>query len=196
MKKKKAPFNQEMAIRGVNRRLFARSPIVLEKLEESRQEFPRYKKDGTRAKKNWVKRQCEVCKQWVSSNKITVDHIDPVVPLEGFPDSYDMWDRIMVFLKRLWCDKSNLQRICDECHHAKTQKERIQRLLKKYNDELDVLESQIDQVLSEHANSDNIATYIQQWNKELSKYIAKKKTIGLESVVQRARNIKDKIKRR
>ena len=45
--KKKPIFNQEMAIRGANRRLFARSPLVIEKLNESRQEFPRLKKDGS-----------------------------------------------------------------------------------------------------------------------------------------------------
>ena len=87
---KKTPFNQEMAIRGANRRLFTRSPIVIEKLNESRQEFPRYKKDGSRHKKNWVKRQCEVCSQWVSSTQIAVDHIDPVVPLGGFPDHHEI----------------------------------------------------------------------------------------------------------
>jgi hypothetical protein len=100
MAKKKPPFNQEMSIRGVNRRLFARSPIVREKLEESRQEFPRYKKDGSLAKKPWVKRQCEVCGSWVGSSKISIDHIDPVVPPEGFPAHFDMWDRITLFFKK------------------------------------------------------------------------------------------------
>lgn len=127
MKKKQPPFNQEMAIRGANRRLFARSPSVREKLEESRQEFPRYKKDGSLAKKPWVKRQCEVCNQWVGSTKIAIDHIDPVVPPDGFPEDADMWDRINVFLKRLWCDKKNLQRICDDCHDKKTKEERDHR---------------------------------------------------------------------
>ncbi len=194
--KKKPPFNQEMAIRGANRRLFARSPLVIEKLNESRQEFPRYKKDGTLAKKPWVKRQCEVCGSWVSSTKIAVDHIDPVVPPEGFPSHYDIWDRITLFLKRLWCDKSNLQRICDDCHDKKTQKERIERLLTKYAAELDIIENQINKVLSDPHHIKHISTYIKGWNKELSKYTAKKKTVGLQSVVQRAQAIKDHIKRR
>jgi len=143
MAKKKPPFNQEMSIRGVNRRLFARSPVVQEKLEESRQEFPRYKKDGSLAKKPWVKRQCEVCNQWVGSTKIVIDHIDPVVPPDGFPDHYEMWDRILVFLKRLWCNKSNLQRICDECHQSKTNKERFDRQFLKDQKMLDALEVEI-----------------------------------------------------
>ncbi len=142
--KKKPPFNQEMAIRGVNRRLFARSPVVREKLDESRQEFPRFKKDGTRAKKNWVKRQCEVCEEWVSSAHIAVDHIDPVVPPEGFPDNFDMWARISLFLRRLWCDKVNLQRICDDCHQKKTNAERFARQFKKDLDLVLSLETELD----------------------------------------------------
>lgn len=173
-----------MAIRGVNRRLFARSPLVREKLEESRQEFPRYKKDGSLAKKPWVKRQCEVCGSWVSSTKIAIDHIDPVVPPAGFPTHFDMWDRITMFLKRLWCDKSNLQRICDDCHDKKTYAERIARLLKQYTKELDELEN----IINLNAYQD-----IKALKKELSKYTAKKKTIGLESIVQRAQTLKDRI---
>lgn len=139
--KKRPPFNQEMAIRGANRRLFARSPVVREKLEESRQEFPRYKKDGSRAKKNWVKRQCEVCNEWVSSTKIAIDHIDPVVPPEGFPAHFDIWDRITLFLKRLWCHKENLQRICDTCHDKKTSAERYERMFKAEVDVLNTCEA-------------------------------------------------------
>jgi hypothetical protein len=184
VKKKKPPFNQEMAIRGTNRRLFARSPIVVEKKEESRQEFPRYKKDGTLAKKPWVRRQCEVCNEWVGSTKIAIDHIDPVVPPEGFPATFDMWDRITLFLKRLWCDKANLQRICDPCHDIKTNAERIARLTKQYTGELDSIEKTI---LSNQYNSKDL-------RKMLSKYTAKKKTIGLQLIVQRAQRLKDQLK--
>lgn len=181
MAKKKPPFNQEMSIRGANRRLFARSPLVLEKLNESRQEFPRFKKDGTLAKKPWVKRQCEVCNAWVGSTKIAIDHIDPVVPPNGFPPHFDIWDRTKLFLQRLWCDKSNLQRICDTCHDKKTYKEKIERLLKKYTDELDEIEKQIK------------TTKVDQktYKKLLSKYTAKKKTKGLEDIVKRAKDLKD-----
>lgn len=181
--KKKPKFNQEMSIRGANRRLFARSPLVREKLEESRQEFPRFKNDGTRHKKNWVKRQCEVCDQWVPSSQIAIDHIDPVVPPDGFPAHFDMWQRIDMFMKRLWCDKANLQRICDSCHDKKTSEERIARLLTQYTSELDILEKDMKNGI--------IAPNIK---KLLSKYTAKKKTIGLESIVQRAQELKNLLK--
>lgn len=192
-KKKKPPFNQEMAIRGANRRLFARSPIVVEKKEESRQEFPRYKKDGTLAKKPWVRRQCEVCSEWVGSTKIAIDHIDPVVPPEGFPASFDMWDRITMFLKRLWCDKSNLQRICDTCHDSKTNAERIVRLTKQYTKELDELEYTVNIADGKRnligAATNGYATLL----KSVNKYTAKKKTKGLEQIVERALKLKEQI---
>lgn len=193
MAKKRPPFNQEMAIRGANRRLFARSPFVVEKLEESRQEFPRYKKDGTLAKKPWVKRQCEVCKSWVGSTKIAIDHIDPVVPPDGFPADFDLWDRITLFLKRLWCDKSNLQRICDHCHDKKTSAERIERLKIKYTQELDELEKTI---MSASGMRNLIGASTNGYKdllKQINKYTAKKKTIGLEQIVERALRLKQEI---
>ena len=176
--KKKPPYNQEAAIRGALRRAFSRSPLVREVLEESRQEFPRYKNDGTRHKRNWVKRQCQVCGEWVSSSKISVDHIDPVISVEQGKQDWN------TFVDRLWCNtagKANLQRICDDCHDKKTYKERIARLLIKYTEELDKIEANID-ILDP-----------KELKKTLSKYIAKKKTPELMPVVQRAQELKKKI---
>lgn len=111
-------------IRGAIRRVFARSPKVRQKLDESRKQVPRYKKDGSRAKKDFVHRQCEVCQEWVSASKIDVDHIDPVITQEGFID----WN---TFVARVDCPIENLQRICDTCHNKKTQGERDIRNAKK-----------------------------------------------------------------
>ena len=193
MAKQKQKWNQEAAIRGALRRAFSRSPLVREVLEESRQEFPRYKKDGTRHKKNWVKRQCQVCSEWVSSSHIAVDHIDPVISVTlGKQD----WN---TFIDRLWCNtagKANLQRICDDCHDEKTQGERIARLTKQYTEELDVVEHTINSLfaVSKHFQSDAAINQCKVWKKTLNKYIAKKKTIGLETIVQRAQRLKDKLK--
>lgn len=199
MAKKKPKYNQNSVIRGALRRAFARSPLVLEVMAESRRESPRYKADGTRHKKNWVERQCQVCSQWVSTSKMAVDHIIPVVSVdEGFQD----WNE---FVSRLWCDKSNLQRICDTCHDKKTQEERIARLLIKYTQELNTLEDIIKQRLDldfdlmtneEIPKHGSLIPHRKQLIKDLSKYTAKKKTIGLELIVQRALKLKDKLNRR
>lgn len=146
-------------------------------MSQSRREVPRYKKDGTRHKKNAVQRQCQVCNTWVGSSKISVDHISPVISVD---DGFQDWNE---FVSRLWCDKENLQRICDECHNKKTHQERIARLLKKYTEELNELEKMI----KDHQIETKIA------KKQLNKYITKNKTKGLESVVERARELKQKI---
>jgi hypothetical protein len=143
----------------------------------SRREVPRYKKDGSRHKKNSVQRQCEVCSNWVSSSQISVDHVVPVISVDnGFQD----WNE---FIARLWCDKKNLQRICDTCHDKKTYEERIARLIIKYTEELDMIE---DSLKSAYIDSKTA-------KKLLNKYIAKNKTKGLQSVVERARELKQKI---
>jgi hypothetical protein len=135
--KKRAPFNQNAAIRGAIRRVFARSPVVREVLMEGRREVPKYNKDSSRSKKDAVQYSCQVCFEWVSSTKISVDHIDPVISIEsGFVD----WNE---FVTRLWCSKENLQRICDDCHQKKTNNERFQRQLKKDIEEISALEKAI-----------------------------------------------------
>jgi len=168
-------YNQNSAIRGALRRAFARSPSVVEKMQESRRTVPRYLKDGSRAKKDWVQRQCEVCGSWVGSTKISIDHKDPVVSVtDGFVD----WNE---FVARLWCPKSNLQRICDDCHDVKTQAERISRLTLQYDQELDDLDVLINK--GHISNKEALAA--------LKKYLAKKKTPGLNSIVQRALMMKN-----
>lgn len=132
-KKKKKKFNENAAIRSAVRRVFSRSPAVIEVLEEGRRERPRYKKDGTLAKVPHVEYDCQGCGRWFKKKDIAVDHIDPVIhPERGFVD----WNE---FIDRLWCDKSNLQRLCKyflkdkdkhggepSCHYKKTQEERKQ----------------------------------------------------------------------
>jgi len=185
MAKKKPKYNPNSVIRGALRRAFARSPLVQEVMNESRREMPRYKQDGTRHKKNWVQRQCEVCNNWESSSKMAVDHKVPVVSVD---DGFQDWNE---FIDRLWCDKGNLQRICDTCHDKKTSQERIARLLRQYTEELDKLENRVHSHL---AAPELMAHLLKSTKKELSKYTAKKKTIGLESVVQRALKLKEKLK--
>lgn len=182
--KKKPKYNQNSVIRGALRRAFARSPLVQEKMQESRREVPRYNKDGSRHKKDSVQRQCEVCQTWVGSTKIAVDHIDPVVSVD---DGFNDWNE---FVDRLWCDKKNLQRICNTCHDSKTAAERIARLTKQYTEELNIIEREIN-LWDNHRNM--LMDLPKTHRKLLSKYIAKKKTIGLEKIVQRAQELKDRL---
>lgn len=168
-------WNQEAAIRGALRRTFSRSPVIREVLFRVRREVPKYNQDGGRAKKDAVQYRCNVCTSYVGSTKVSVDHINPVVSVsEGFVD-------FNTFIQRLFCDATNLQVICDTCHNAKTQAERISRLLLQYGKELDELELKV--------KTKSIPT--KEALALLKKYIAKKKTVGLDPVVQRALSIKN-----
>jgi hypothetical protein len=143
-----------------------------------RREVPKFNKDGSRAKKDAVQYQCGACSQWTKSTAVSVDHITPVIAVEtGFNDWND-------FVSRLFCGPENLQVICDPCHNAKTQTERIARLTKQYMEELYRFEMAIMQGIIPA-----------DWKKMLARYIAKKKTKGLEDVVQRAQEIKEHIER-
>ena len=126
--KKKPKYNENSAIRSALRRAFSRSPIVREVLLEHRREVPKFKKDGSRCAKDAVQYQCQSCGAWVSSTNAQVDHFIPVIEEDG---TFVDWN---TYIKRLWCDKSNLKVICkDKCHAQKTQEERKKRSLAKKN---------------------------------------------------------------
>lgn len=133
--KKKPKYNANSAIRSAIRRAFSRSPIVQQVLKEARSERPRYKKDGTLAKKPHVEYTCAICNRKFSSADVAVDHIDPVVEIDkGFID----WN---TFIDRLgWERIHNLQVLCNyklkykskyggipSCHYQKTQIEKAIR---------------------------------------------------------------------
>ena len=183
---KKKSFNENAAIRGVLRRLFARSPAVREALLKVRREVPKHNKDGSRSKKDAVQYLCAVCNTWTKSTAVSVDHINPVVDVNGFVD----WN---TFVTRLFCDSSNLQVICDNCHNEKTNAERVARLLIQYTKELDFLELSLIQLSVNQVLITN--DRLLKLKKDLSRYIAKKNTIGLEIVVQRAQELKNRLEK-
>lgn len=120
-KKKKRKFNKDSAIRSAIRRIFSRSPDVIETLQKARRERPWYKKDGTVAKKPRVEYICSNCDEWFMGKDVQVDHTIPVVdPVEGFID----WN---TFVERLFCDPNNLKVLCKPCHKVKTDQEKATR---------------------------------------------------------------------
>ena len=125
MVKKKPKFNQNSAIRSSIRRMFSRSPNVIEKLNKARRERPWYKKDGTTAKKPRVEYLCTVCQDWFMKKDIQVDHEIPVIdPILGFQN----WD---IFVERLFCDSDNLNILCKTCHKVKTDEEKRIRAINR-----------------------------------------------------------------
>lgn len=126
-------YDPVMAARQALRRAFSRSPAVIEMMHENRRKVPRFNKDGSRHKIDATEHICNVCHQWkrsVKNSKVVIDHIQPVVdPKVGFVD-------LNTYFKRLWCDRSSLQKICGECHRKKTNAE---WLIRRFREEQELI---------------------------------------------------------
>jgi len=61
--------------------------------------------------------KCNACENDFPLKAVNVDHIEPVTStIDGFKG----WDD---YIKRLFCDKSNLQVLCHDCHDIKSASE-------------------------------------------------------------------------
>ncbi len=61
---------------------------------------------------------CAGCKGEFPNSKVQVDHIEPIIdPTKGFTT----WDDC---IKRMFCEKDNLQVLCTDCHKIKTDMEK------------------------------------------------------------------------
>ena len=57
--------------------------------------------------------KCSLCDGEFGRKEIQVDHIEPVIPLEGWVG----WDS---FIDRLYCKSEGLSILCKPCHKTKT----------------------------------------------------------------------------
>ena len=62
---------------------------------------------------------CAVCGVVTPDWRTTLDHIDPLVPVNSHFEDIPINESI----NRLWCEESNLQNICDACHYVKSRLE-------------------------------------------------------------------------
>lgn len=73
--------------------------------------------------------KCAQCSAQVGPKDIKIDHINPVIPIEGFKS----WDEVV---DRLFCELEGYQAICKNCHDAKTSSENDQRRICKKKDSM------------------------------------------------------------
>jgi hypothetical protein len=114
--KKPKQYPDKSIIKGALRRVFARSPMIKSVLTDSVHPFVKGPKGG----KQYI---CANCSKTYAGNKVAVDHIYPVIPLHLTVHDLDYNEMV----KRIFCDKSNLQVLCEGCHKDKTRSERIIR---------------------------------------------------------------------
>lgn len=110
----KARFKR--AVFGAMRRVFSQSSIA--KNVRSRARHPTER--GPRGGECFI---CSSCLKTFGCGKTNVDHIDPVIPVG---DSIESMSLDTIF-NRLFCDESNLQLLCEECHNRKSAEENSRR---------------------------------------------------------------------
>ena len=109
----KARFN---VLRSLLRRAWMRDPERYEVLNDPQ---TRRKYAGKDKRIKW-EHLCAVCGQWLLAKFIQIDHIKPCGTFLKDAD----WG---TFGPGLFCNRSNLQKICKECHKIKTADERAKR---------------------------------------------------------------------
>lgn len=70
--------------------------------------------------------RCCKCQELYTAANMEINHIVPVVPVEGF----DSWDGVV---ERLFCEKGGLEALCKPCHKIVTKGENQQRKENKKN---------------------------------------------------------------
>lgn len=97
---------------------FRRFPNKFNVLKAAFTEQKKNKSSGRLAKHY----KCASCGEDFPQTQIQIDHINPIVdPQIGFTT----WDD---FISRLYCEESNLQCLCLECHKIKTKQEKELKL--------------------------------------------------------------------
>lgn len=104
--KKRKPYNLSARLRSALRDVWRKSPYRQQALTNARVSRGTYR--------------CAGCSNLIGTKQIRVDHVEPVVSISGFV----CWD---TYINRLFCDVSNLQVLCLECHTKKTGEERSAR---------------------------------------------------------------------
>lgn len=114
---------------GQLRRVSRRYPPIYQCLNASKEEYFIESKSGTQMRR--VRYKCNVCKNMFNSRDVAVDHIVPIANNDGFPllpNGEPDWN---TFIARLFCDGSNLQTICTDCHDLKSATEGTKRRKRK-----------------------------------------------------------------
>jgi hypothetical protein len=111
-KKKKEFILKAFLIAGL-RRMTYRFPPRYNKMNSARVERGKYK--------------CEICSNIVGRKDITLDHIETVVPLTGFPMLPSGKEDWSTYIERMFVDESGWQVICRVCDKVKLDKERVIR---------------------------------------------------------------------
>lgn len=69
---------------------------------------------------------CPICNKIFKRKEMKKDHINPVIPIEGFT----LWDEV---IRRMFVGEDGWQALCKSCHDKKTSEENEQRKVLRKN---------------------------------------------------------------
>jgi 5-methylcytosine-specific restriction endonuclease McrA len=69
--------------------------------------------------------KCAICGGSFKKDDVAIDHIDPVVPLNGFENGKS-WD-YHEYILRLFCEIEGFRVLCDPCHDKVTENQKEER---------------------------------------------------------------------
>lgn len=77
---------------------------------------------------------CALCCKYFELGDMQVDHIDPIIPVSGWPEApasllyqHDGQPDMNVLVYRTFVTADKLQMVCKPCHKAKSKLENIER---------------------------------------------------------------------
>lgn len=108
-------FDPRTQIISCLRRTFGKSPVAIKVFEDALS-----KKKGPRGGKCY---ECAECGKPFPRNKVILDHISPVTPVNVSAASMDLMD----IHNNIFCGADNLQILCKKCSTVKTNKENTER---------------------------------------------------------------------
>jgi len=82
-------------------------------------------KDGDRSR---IKYECNMCKLLYRRKEIQLDHVVPIIPVEGFDD----WNGVV---PRMFVQCDGYQVLCKTCHKEKTNDENVIRREERKSEE-------------------------------------------------------------
>lgn len=121
---KKKQFVIQAKVFAALRKVFKSYPFYKEILNECKEEYFEKSKHGKDLRR--VHFKCSICNNFFKKPEFVVDHIEPVIPVEGLPQRGNLPD-FNVYAERLFCEKENLQGICKTCHDKKSKEENKER---------------------------------------------------------------------
>lgn len=94
--------------------------FILRELRRSSLKWPARNQVKSNARVARGQYKCAKCKDIFHYKEVHVDHIDPVIPTDG----WDSWEEV---LERMFCSIDEMQLLCKGCHKKKTNKENKNR---------------------------------------------------------------------